>query len=79
VKKGYTATIPQALSRDEVTSFFGELEPRLRLKAPVNTKSIWARKTDAFIPGTTAPQARQGTINSLSKTLVDWARNGIPT
>jgi hypothetical protein len=32
-----------------------------------------------FIPGTTAPQARQGTINSLSKTLVDWARNGIPS
>jgi hypothetical protein len=79
VKKGETEAIPKPLSRDAIVKFFAELEPLLQLKKPVDNSSLWVRKTDAFIPGTTAPQARQGTINNLSKTLVDWARNGIPS
>jgi hypothetical protein len=67
---------PSPMTREQIVEFFSRLEPLLRLKEPIGLKSTWVRETDAFIPGTTAPQARQGTINELTSKLVTWARTG---
>lgn len=39
---------------------------------------LWM-KTKAFLPGSKAPQARQGTISSLANQMVVWARTGVPS
>jgi hypothetical protein len=64
------------MTRQQIVEFFRRLEPLMRLTEPIGPTSVWTRQTDAFLPGTTAPQARQGTINDLTSKLVLWARSG---
>ena len=66
----------RVLSRAEVEDFFRKLAPALRL-IPITEDSFWLA-TKAFLPGASAPQARQGTIKSLAESIVSWARNGLP-
>lgn len=63
------------LNRAEVEEFFRELAPRLR-EIPIDENNRFWLQTEAFIPGTSAPQARQGTLNALVRSLVTWARTG---
>jgi hypothetical protein len=64
-------------SRSEVEVFFASLAPKMRDIPIAEADDFWM-PTEAFIPGTTAPQARQGTMTSLVKQIVDWARHGNP-
>jgi hypothetical protein len=66
----------RVLSRAEVEDFFRRLAPALR-QIPVDEDSFWMG-TKAFLPGASAPQARQGTIKSLAESIVFWARNDLP-
>jgi DGQHR domain-containing protein len=72
---GDKATPP--MTRSEVEVFFGRLAPKMRDIPIAEHDPLWM-PTGAFIPGTNAPQARQGTINALVKSLVNWAREGNP-
>lgn len=65
------------LSRLEVESFFRKLEPHMSHIPVTEADPLWW-PTGAFLPGSTAPQARQGTIKSLVNAMADWARNGHP-
>jgi DGQHR domain-containing protein len=64
---------PMPLKRSEVEVFFSKLAPRLR-EIPITEDETFWMSTGAFMPGTSAPQARQGTINALVASLVSWAR-----
>jgi hypothetical protein len=64
------------MPRSEVQDFFGKLEPLLR-EIPVQANSLWFA-TGAFQLESTAPLARGVDIATLTKTLVEWARHGIP-
>jgi hypothetical protein len=68
---------PKPLTRAEIEVFFRELAPRMRDIPVAEDDKFWL-PTKAFIPGTTAPQARQGTLTGLVRALTGWARNGLP-
>jgi hypothetical protein len=68
---------PKPMSRSEVEAFFRMLAPKMR-EIPIDENDGLWLPTEAFIPGTTAPQARQGTMSKLVEHMVDWARNGHP-
>jgi DGQHR domain-containing protein len=74
-KKPIGAGEPRALKRSEVEVFFAALAPKLRTIPIADTDTFWMR-TGAFVPGTSAPQARQGSITALVRYLVGWARKG---
>lgn len=78
----------------KIETFFRELDPHMRSfkdvkttdRATGDTKTkygmptghpLWM-PTGSFLPGSKAPQARQGTIKSLSDQMAAWARNGLP-
>jgi hypothetical protein len=61
------------MARSEVISYFRTLAPRMR-EIPIAEDNAFWLSTEAFIPGTTAPQARQGSMNSLVRALVKDAR-----
>jgi DGQHR domain-containing protein len=65
---------PMALKRSEVEVFFSKLAPKLR-EIPITEDEQFWMSTGAFMPGTSAPQASQGTINALVASLVSWARS----
>jgi hypothetical protein len=73
---GAGKTVP-AMARSEIEVFFASLAPKMREIPIAEDDELWM-PTGAFIPGTTAPQARQGTINSLVQSLNNWGRNGHP-
>lgn len=77
-----------------IETYFKELDPYMRPFTDVETRDrvtgevkvqygmpledpLWM-PTRSFLPGSRAPQARQGTIKSLSEEMADWARNGLP-
>jgi hypothetical protein len=63
------------MSRVEVESFFRKLEPHMgELPITENDQLWWP--TGTFLPGTAAPQARQGTIKALVEAMAEWARDG---
>lgn len=64
-----------AMTRSEIELFFNGLAPKMRSIPIAEDDELWM-PTGAFIPGTTAPQARQGTMNSLVRSIVSWARDG---
>ncbi len=66
---------PEPLTRSEVEIFFRALAPKLR-EIPIEEDDTFWMRTEAFMPGTSAPQARAGTMNALVKSLVQWAREG---
>jgi len=66
---------PKAMKRSEIEVFFAALEPKMRLIPIAEDDAFWL-PTGAFMAGTTAPQARQGTISALVRSLVAWARDG---
>lgn len=68
----------RVFSRAEVEDFFRKLTPALR-RIPVDDHDNLWMDTKAFLPGSSAPQARQGTIKSLAEAMVDWARTGLPS
>lgn len=63
------------MSRVEVESFFRKLEPHMSEIPVEESDQLWW-PTGAFLPGTSAPQARQGTIKSLVDAMAEWARTG---
>lgn len=65
------------MTRSEVEVFFSSLVPKMR-EIPVAERDDFWMPTGAFVPGATAPQARQGSMTSLVKAIVGWARNGNP-
>lgn len=65
-------------ARAEVEQYFRQLQPLMSVFPTVDDK-VWM-PTGAFIPDTRAPQARQGSIKSLTDALVTWGRTGnLPT
>jgi DGQHR domain-containing protein len=68
---------PEPLGRSEIEVFFRALAPKLR-EIPIAEDDAFWLPTEAFIPGTSAPQARAGTMRSLVDSLVEWAREGNP-
>ena len=68
---------PAPMGRAEIETFFRALAPKLREIPITETDDFWL-PTGAFIAGTSAPQARQGTMNSLVKAMARWAREGDP-
>jgi hypothetical protein len=63
------------MSRVEVEAFFRKLEPHMSHIPVTETDPLWW-PTGAFLPGATAPQARQGTIKALVEAMASWARDG---
>jgi len=68
---------PKPLTRSQIEVFFRKLAPKMREIPIAENDELWL-PTEAFIPGTAAPQARAGTMGSLVKAMVGWARNGNP-
>ena len=69
-------TNSDAMQRSEIQAFFKRLEPLLR-EIPVQADSLWFA-TGAFQLDSVAPLARGVDVTTLTKTLVEWARRGIP-
>jgi hypothetical protein len=63
------------MSRAEIEMFYRALAPKLRTIPIAEDDQFWL-STEAFIPNTNAPQARQGTVIKLVNTLAGWARAG---
>lgn len=68
---------PDPMTRSEIETFFRDLAPYLRHIPIDEADSLWM-STGAFIPGTAAPQARQGSLSALAREMVSWAREGFP-
>jgi len=68
---------PAPLSRSQIESFFRRLAPHMR-EIPVKEQDKLWMSTGAFIPGTTAPQARRQSLKQLADAMVLWARKGHP-
>jgi DGQHR domain-containing protein len=68
---------PTPMSRAEVQDFFKAIAPHMR-DIPIRENDPLWMPTNAFLPETSAPQARQGTIKQLTDAMVGWARNGNP-
>lgn len=66
---------PEPMSRSQIEVYFRKLAPKLR-EIPIAEDNEFWLSTEAFIPGTAAPQARQGTLTALVRHLVTWARDG---
>lgn len=77
-KRPTDADDPRPLGRAEIEAFFRELAPRMR-DIPISEDDAFWLGTDAFMPGTSAPQARQGTLISLVRHMATWAREGFPS
>lgn len=71
------STDPKPMKRSEIEAYFRKIAPRLRMIPIAEDDPLWI-PTEAFIPGTTAPQARQGTVNALVREMARWAREGHP-
>ncbi|HEX3734047.1 MAG TPA: DNA sulfur modification protein DndB [Solirubrobacterales bacterium] len=67
----------EPLNRSEVEVFFSLLAPKLR-DVPIDEKDPFWMPTGVFLAGATAPSARQGSMSSLVRQIVDWARHGNP-
>jgi len=76
-KNPLTTTDPKPMKRSEIEQFFSKLDPKLRTIPIAEDDAFWM-PTGAFMPGTTAPQAKQGAILPLVRKLVSWAREGSP-
>ena len=63
------------LGSERINPTTGEAETKYGM--PLDN-DLWM-KTKAFLPGSKAPQARQGTISSLANQMVVWARTGVPS
>ena len=64
-------------SRAEIEDFFRKLAPDLA-RIPIAEDDKFWMDTKVFIPGASAPQARQGMFKALAKVLVGWAYKGFP-
>lgn len=62
-----------ALSRSEVSDYFHSIESHMR-EVPVEAENEFWMTTRAFVPGSTAPQARTGAVGGLVSTLTARAR-----
>ncbi len=67
----------RAWSRADVEDFFRRLTPHLR-RIPVTRRDRFWLDIEAFVPGGTAPIARQGSTKKLVSAMAGWARNGLP-
>jgi hypothetical protein len=65
------------MSRSDIEVFFKTLSPKMK-DVPIEEDDPFWMPTGAFLPASTAPSARQGSMSTLSRTIVDWARNGHP-
>jgi hypothetical protein len=66
------------MSRVEVEAFFRKLEPHMGEIPVTESDQLWW-PTGTFLPGSTAPQARQGTVKTLVDSMAAWARSGHPS
>ena len=67
----------KAWSRSQVEDFFHDLSPLLERIPIAENDKIWI-DTGAFLVGSSAPIARQGTIKTLVDVFVGWAESGLP-
>lgn len=67
----------EPLGRSEVEEFFKTLAPKMR-DIPITEEDPLWMPTGVFLPGSTAPSARQGSMGSLVRQIVEWARDGNP-
>jgi hypothetical protein len=65
----------EAMSRSEIEVFFKSLAPKMRDIPIDENDSLWM-PTGVFLPGSTAPSARQGSMTALVRELARWAREG---
>jgi hypothetical protein len=74
-KKPENGAGPQPLTRSEFEEFFKKLAPMMR-RVPIDEHDALWMPTGAFVPGSSAPQARQGSMTGLVRHIATWARNG---
>jgi hypothetical protein len=68
------------MNRSNVVAFLRRIDALMQLDGSLTEKSIWVRGCPpAFAVGGTAPISRAGTIRQFERTLIDWARNGLPS
>lgn len=70
----------QGISIGDIEKYFKKLEAHMALGSSGKIeegRQPWMG-TGAFIPESTAPQARQGSIKSLSQAMTNWQSDGIP-
>ena len=65
----------EAFTRTEIEEFFSSLDTRMKEIPIAETDEFWM-PTGAFLVGTRAPQARQGTLIQLTAKLTEKARSG---
>jgi hypothetical protein len=65
------------MSRSDIEVFFKTLSPKMK-DIPVEEDDHFWMPTGAFLPASTAPSARQGSMSALARNIVDWAREGHP-
>ena len=62
----------QKLDDDEISEFFGKLEPHI--SAPVTAESIWVTQLpEIFADGASAPRSRRQDLRALTDTITTWA------
>jgi DNA-sulfur modification-associated len=69
-----TKNITTPFTNEEVAEFYKTLAPHMG----VPVEGMW-RDTGVFLEANTAPGATQGAIRKLTDTIVNWARNGLPS
>lgn len=69
----------KGISAGNIEKFWSELEPSMTLKPDgiAEDDKLWI-PTGSFLPGSSAPIARQGSISSLSKAIESWYPDSIP-
>ncbi len=77
LKDGDSDSHQRPWSRAEIEDYFRKLAPDLA-RIPIAEDDKFWMNTKVFLPGASAPQARQGMFKALAKELVNWAYNGFP-
>jgi hypothetical protein len=65
----------KAMDDEEIIGFFGSLVPKMH-NIPIKEDDPLWMPTGVFLPGSTAPSARQGSMSALARDLARWAREG---
>jgi hypothetical protein len=68
----YHRLIEQGYDDDEITEFFGKLEPHMG--APVTASSPWVAqlRSGVFSPGASAPTSRRQDLKNLTDEVAGW-------
>jgi hypothetical protein len=70
---------PEPMERADVVAFLRKIDSLMQVDGPLTENDVWVKGCPpAFAVGGTAPISRAGTIRQFERTLIDWARTGLP-